>query len=188
MTTAQTLAKKYYTFSKMISKQYCRKIGFGITEDLESEGFVGLVKAANSYKPGRLTFKSWAAFKIRSEIQSSIKNNFRTKKGLARTNTTTISMDDTDALHEVFCNSIENKICNRNQLRKLMSFIPERCKEVIILHFFYGYRLREVGDMKGYTRANASRIKREAVETMLIEAEKDLRKEKGENGRLKLYL
>lgn len=165
MTIAQMVAEEHYTFAKIISRRYCLKIGFDMTEDLEAEGLVGLVKATNSYMPGKLSFKSWAAFNIRSEIRSSIKNNFRTKKGQARMGAITISIGDIDALYES-SSSIESKFCNKSQLRKLMGSIPERWKEVIILHFVYGYNLREIGVMKGYTKANASRIKIAAVRKM----------------------
>lgn len=172
MTIAQMVAEEHYTFAKIISKRYCFKIGFDITEDLEAEGFVGLVKATNSYMPGKLSFRSWAAFNIRNEIRSSIKNNFRTKKGQARMSATTISIDDIDALCESSSNSIERKFCNKNRIQKLMYSIPKKWQEVIILHFVYGYSLKEIGDIKGYTRANASRIKREAIIKMRTQREK----------------
>ena len=166
MTIAQMVAEEHYTFAKIISKQYCFKIGYDMTEDLEAEGLVGLVKATNSYMPGRLSFKSWAAFKIRSEIRSSIGNNFRTKKGQARVGATIISIDDIDALCESSSSSIERKFCNKNRIQKLMYSIPEKWQEVITLYFICGYNLREIGVMKGYTKANASRIKMAAVRKM----------------------
>lgn len=124
---------------------------------------MGLVKAANSYKTGGATFKSWAAFKIRCEIRDYIKQHYRTRKGRAKRIAVAISVDELDMLCEIPSKSAEEKLCNKNLIRMLMKNIPKGWQEVVFLYYIWGYNLREIGDMKGYTKSNASRIKKAAI-------------------------
>lgn len=158
---------EHYTFAKIISRRFCSKIGFDFTEDIEAEGFVGLVKAANSYKISKkLTFKSWAAFKIRSEIQGYIGYKYKTKKGRAEKIAIKIAINELDFIYEASPSRFEKDFCNRDLIRELMKSIPSTWQEVIFLYYIRGYTLREIGEMKGYTKANASRLRTRAIEKM----------------------
>ena len=156
---ANAIAEEHFDFAKIISRKYCRQIGFDCNEDIESEGLVGLVKAINSHLPLRLSFKSWAAFKIRTEISTYIKDQFRTKKGMAKKQAIMVSVEEVDLVRNV----LEKQTCVKDQVSKLLKFIPEHWRKVLILHYIRGYSLKEIGDSKGYSKANASRIKMAAL-------------------------
>ena len=162
MNATNIIIEEYYIFAKIISKRYCNQIGFDMTEDIEAEGFVGLVKAVNGHLPGRLSFKSWASFKIRSEIRDYIKRQLRGQKGEAKKQAITVPLEDV----EISVDGAERKVYKKDQIRKLLRLIPKSWQEVIILYYVKGYNLREIGKIKGYTKANASRIKIKALRRM----------------------
>lgn len=163
-TIANAVIEEHCSFANAISRRYCRRIGLDITEDIEAEGIVGLVKAADSYLASKLSFKSWASFKIKCEIREYIKRQFRGQKGDAKKRAIMIPIEDLPI--ETSVDGLEKGVCNKDQIRKLLKHIPKDWREVITLYYVNGYSLREIGKIKGYTKSNASRIRLAALKRM----------------------
>lgn len=169
--TANSIIEEHYVFARKISEHYCNLIGLGFTEDVHAEGLVGLVKAANSYLPSKLSFKSWAAFKIRCEIREWIKSQFRGQKGDARRQAIIFPLEDWSS--ELTIDGLEDAVCTKDQICKLLERIPVTWASVIRLHYMEGMSFKKIGDKNGYTRNNASAIHIRALKRMRSEYEKE---------------
>lgn len=174
MTIANTVIEEHYVFARKISEHYCNLVGIAFTEDICAEGFVGLVKAANSYQANMLPFKSWAAFKIRCEIREWVKSQCRGLKGEARRQAVMLPFDDWSS--EFAIDGLENAVRIKDQIYKLLECIPVTWREVICLHYMKGYTFRRIGEINGYSKNNASAIHMRALKRM-----RDLTNKKGIN-------
>lgn len=164
---SRSLIEEHFNFCKIISKRYCNSIGLDVTKDISAEGFVGLVRAANSHNPDKSPFKSWAAFKIRCEISNYIKSQFGTKKGKSKREAVQFDIEENNFRLEDTSSNTEKRVINKDRVSKLLQCISEKWKKVIRMHYVGGYSLAEIGILNGYTRSNASRIKRAALAKML---------------------
>jgi RNA polymerase sigma factor (sigma-70 family) len=172
MTMTNLVVEEHYIFAQKISEHYCNRIGIDFTEDICAEGLVGLVKASNCHQTNLLSFKSWAAFKIRCEIREWIKSQFRGQKGEARSQATILPLENCS--NEFAVDGLENVVCNKDQIYKLLECIPANWREVICLHYMEGYTFKKIGEKLGYSKNNASSIHMRALGKMKDSIEKGI--------------
>lgn len=164
MTKANFIIEEHYIFAQKISEHYCNLVGIAFTEDICSEGLVGLVKAASSYRANLLSFKSWAAFRIRCEIREWVKSQCRGLKGKARRQAVILPFEDWSS--ELTIDGLEDAVCTKDQICKLLERIPVTWASVIRLHYMEGFTFKKIGEMNGYSRNNASAIHVRALKRM----------------------
>jgi len=126
-------------------------------DDIEADGFSGLVQAADNFQPGRgADFQTFAWYRIRGAILDGARRNRRTM-ATADTAPLSAAKNVTDRASP----DIEDLIDRRRTLAKLrdhVSRLPEREQQVARSHYFSGKTIQETAAEIGHSEFTTSRI------------------------------
>ena len=67
---------------------------------------------------------------------------------------------------EFAVDGLENAVCAKDQVYKLLKGIPDSWRKVICLYYMEGYTFKRIGEINGYSKNNASAIHMRALKRM----------------------
>lgn len=139
-------------------------------DDLISQGYIGLIEAAVSYRPGHragLSFSTYAKFKIKFAILESVRR--RVYRDATQT-TTLDGVAEPSTTSEVEIRIDQARLVQR--LREAVAALPPDQREVIELHYVKGLQLVDLapliekGPMMGKSVGRASHLKTAALKAL----------------------
>ncbi len=160
--------------------------GVGV-EDLISIGTIGLIKAINSYNPGKnIKLATYASRCIENEILMYLRRNNKTKAEVSIDEPLNVDWDGNELLlsdilgtdEDVIYKDLENE-AERSMLNKAIDKLSER--ERIIVDLRYGLSARdgeektqkEVADMLGISQSYISRLEKKIIKRLKKEMVKN---------------
>lgn len=172
----EVLIKRNMRLVAHIVKKYS---GAAEQDDLISVGSIGLIKAINTYKPGRGTaLATYTARCIENEVLMLIRANKKHKNTLSLSDPVGIDKDGNeltlmDLLFEkedcVF-EEVERSVCRERLIKQIKGILSEREFTIICLRYALkgGVPLaqREVANILKISRSYISRIEKHAVEKL----------------------
>lgn len=144
-------------------------------EDLFSAGMVGLMVAARSYDPSRgAEFKTYAYHRIRGAILDELRRlDFlpRSQREKARQTgkepPSMVSIPTDEDGQESLEAAAEEHPCEQEDmqdaLERRLADLPPKMRDVMILYYREGYRMREIGATMGLTESRVSQIHSNAL-------------------------
>lgn len=157
--------------------------GVGI-EDLVSIGTIGLIKAVNTFCPGKkIKLATYASRCIENEILMYLRKTANRKTELSIDEPLNIDWDGNELLlsdvlgsdNDVVNRNIESKD-EKNQLLQLVNNLEEREKQIMTLRFgLFGskeYTQKQVADMLGISQSYISRLEKRIIEKLKVQMEK----------------
>lgn len=182
MTEKEQLITQNMGYVVTLARQY--KSDILSTDDLVSEGSIGLMKAAEKYDPSRgKPFVTFAAPYIRRSIETAI----------SRLETTTDVRSTDESLpvgsrnNYTLLNVLEDKSAVRadaltedatltEDLLRVMSVLNERERQVVNLYYGNGYEhqtMAEIGETMGLKRERVRQIRNQALRKLRRAARKE---------------
>lgn len=157
--------------------------GVGI-EDLVSIGTIGLIKAVNTFCPGKkIKLATYASRCIENEILMYLRKTANRKTELSIDEPLNIDWDGNELLlsdvlgsdNDVVNRNIESKD-EKNQLLQLVNNLEERERQIMTLRFgLFGskeYTQKQVADMLGISQSYISRLEKRIIEKLKVQMEK----------------
>ena len=157
--------------------------GVGI-EDLVSIGTIGLIKAVNTFCPGKkIKLATYASRCIENEILMYLRKTAGRKNEFSIDEPLNVDWDGNELLlgdvlgsdNDVVNRNIESKD-EKNQLLKLVGELEEREKQIMTMRFgLFGskeYTQKQVADMLGISQSYISRLEKRIIEKLKIQMEK----------------
>ena len=157
--------------------------GVGI-EDLVSIGTIGLIKAVNTFCPGKkIKLATYASRCIENEILMYLRKTASRKNELSIDEPLNVDWDGNELLLSDILGS-DNDIVNRNlemkdeknQLLRLVSDLEEREKQIMTMRFgLFGskeYTQKQVADILGISQSYISRLEKRIIEKLKVEMER----------------
>lgn len=145
-------------------------------EDLVSIGTIGLIKAVNTFCPGKkIKLATYASRCIENEILMYLRKTANLKNEMSIDEPLNVDWDGNELLLSDVLGS-DNDVVNRNiemedeknQLLKLVSRLEEREKKIVVMRFgLFGskeYTQKEVADMLGISQSYISRLEKRIIE------------------------
>lgn len=152
------------------------------TDDLNSIGSIGLMKAVNSFDQGKGTkFATYAAKCIENEILMCLRSTSKRKNdvflqdpiGVDKEGNETTYMDIIGSDAEAVADMVEHNIETRRMYSKLNSALKGREKSIITLRYgLYNKQERtqsEIARIFGISRSYVSRIEKKAIQKLFKE-------------------
>lgn len=157
--------------------------GVGI-EDLVSIGTIGLIKAVNTFCPGKkIKLATYASRCIENEILMYLRKTASRKNELSIDEPLNVDWDGNELLLSDILGS-DNDIVNRNlemkdeknQLLRLVGDLEEREKQIMTMRFgLFGskeYTQKQVADMLGISQSYISRLEKRIIEKLKVQMER----------------
>ena len=157
--------------------------GVGI-EDLVSIGTIGLIKAVNTFCPGKkIKLATYASRCIENEILMYLRKTSNRKNELSIDEPLNVDWDGNELLLGDVLGS-DNDIVNRNlesrdeknQLLRLVKGLDERERQIMTMRFgLFGskeYTQKQVADMLGISQSYISRLEKRIIEKLKVQMEK----------------
>ena len=158
-----------------IIKKYCS--GSADQEDLISIGTIGLIKAVNTFDPGKgIRLSSYAARCIENEILMYFRSTKKSAQDVSMNEPidsgkdgSALTLMDVLAADDNIFEDLDRKI-RYEQLYKYIKTLPERERKILLLR--YGLNgsepqtQREVAQKLGISRSYVSRIEKKALQTL----------------------
>lgn len=157
--------------------------GVGI-EDLVSIGTIGLIKAVNTFCPGKkIKLATYASRCIENEILMYLRKTAGRKNEFSIDEPLNVDWDGNELLLSDVLGS-DNDVVNRNiesqdekkQLLRLVSELEEREKQIMTMRFgLFGskeYTQKQVADMLGISQSYISRLEKRIIEKLKVQMEK----------------
>ncbi len=157
--------------------------GVGI-EDLISIGTIGLIKAVNTFCPGKkIKLATYASRCIENEILMYLRKTAGRKNEFSIDEPLNVDWDGNELLlgdvlgsdNDVVNRNIESKD-EKNQLLKLVGELEERERQIMTMRFgLFGskeYTQKQVADMLGISQSYISRLEKRIIEKLKIQMEK----------------
>lgn len=157
--------------------------GVGI-EDLISIGTIGLIKAVNTFCPGKkIKLATYASRCIENEILMYLRKTAGRKNEFSIDEPLNIDWDGNELLlgdvlgsdNDVVNRNIESKD-EKNQLLKLVGELEEREKQIMTMRFgLFGskeYTQKQVADILGISQSYISRLEKRIIEKLKMQMEK----------------
>lgn len=157
--------------------------GVGI-EDLVSIGTIGLIKAVNTFCPGKkIKLATYASRCIENEILMYLRKTANRKAELSIDEPLNVDWDGNELLlsdvlgsdSDVVNRNIESKD-EKNQLLQLVSNLEDRERQIMVLRFgLFGskeYTQKQVADMLGISQSYISRLEKRIIEKLKVQMEK----------------
>ncbi|HEY9015916.1 MAG TPA: sigma-70 family RNA polymerase sigma factor [Gemmatimonadales bacterium] len=153
-------------------------------DDLEAAGYVGLVKAVDSYDPAKgIGFKTWAILKIRGEMHEELRREDwaprsvrdKEKQGLPARTWELISLDsirdDTEGIQllESITDPVEEpglavpRRLDQAVIQLLVRSLPRRERKVIELHYWEEEPFWQIGQRMGISNSRADQLHTSAL-------------------------
>lgn len=157
--------------------------GVGI-EDLVSIGTIGLIKAVNTFCPGKkIKLATYASRCIENEILMYLRKTAGRKNEFSIDEPLNVDWDGNELLlgdvlgsdNDVVNRNIESKD-EKNQLLKLVGELEEREKQIMTMRFgLFGskeYTQKQVADILGISQSYISRLEKRIIEKLKLQMEK----------------
>lgn len=157
--------------------------GVGI-EDLVSIGTIGLIKAVNTFCPGKkIKLATYASRCIENEILMYLRKTAGRKNEFSIDEPLNVDWDGNELLLSDVLGS-DNDIVNRNieskdekkQLLRLVGELEQREKQIMTMRFgLFGskeYTQKQVADMLGISQSYISRLEKRIIEKLKVQMEK----------------
>ena len=153
----------YYVYEKLMKDTF-------VTinkEDLISEGFIGLIKAASTYN-GKVKFATYAIVCIRNQMIMFIRRNKKHNNVISLSTLINSNKDEDFELSEFITYRIdyENEVIAKMDLAKFLSECIVLDKKIIKLKLS-GMTQKEIGKKVGYSRSFISRRLSKKYEEMI---------------------
>lgn len=165
-----------------IAKRF-ENTGVGI-EDLVSIGTIGLIKAVNTFCPGKkIKLATYASRCIENEILMYLRKTAGRKNEFSIDEPLNVDWDGNELLLSDVLGS-DNDTVNRNlemkdeknQLLKLVGELEEREKQIMTMRFgLFGskeYTQKQVADMLGISQSYISRLEKRIIEKLKVQLER----------------
>lgn len=159
--------------------------GVGI-EDLVSIGTIGLIKAVNTFCPGKkIKLATYASRCIENEILMYLRKTANKRNELSIDEPLNVDWDGNELLLSDVLGS-DNDVVNRNleskdeknQLLKLVGELEERERQIMTMRFgLFGskeYTQKQVADILGISQSYISRLEKRIIEKLRREMEKSM--------------
>lgn len=159
--------------------------GVGI-EDLVSIGTIGLIKAVNTFCPGKkIKLATYASRCIENEILMYLRKTAGRKNEFSIDEPLNIDWDGNELLlsdvlgsdNDVVNRNIESKD-EKNQLLRLVNELEERERQIMTMRFgLFGskeYTQKQVADILGISQSYISRLEKRIIEKLKTQMEKML--------------
>ncbi len=150
-------------------------------EDLVSIGTIGLIKAVNTFCPGKkIKLATYASRCIENEILMYLRKTANLKNEMSIDEPLNVDWDGNELLLSDVLGS-DNDEVNRNieiedeknQLLKIVSHLEERERQIMTMRFgLFGskeYTQKEVADMLGISQSYISRLEKRIIEKIKIQ-------------------
>ncbi len=157
--------------------------GVGI-EDLVSIGTIGLIKAVNTFCPGKkIKLATYASRCIENEILMYLRKTAGRKNEFSIDEPLNVDWDGNELLlsdvlgsdNDVVNRNIESKD-EKNQLLRLVKGLEERERQIMTMRFgLFGskeYTQKQVADMLGISQSYISRLEKRIIEKLKVQMEK----------------
>lgn len=157
--------------------------GVGI-EDLVSIGTIGLIKAVNTFCPGKkIKLATYASRCIENEILMYLRKTAGRKNEFSIDEPLNVDWDGNELLlsdvlgsdNDVVNRNIESKD-EKNQLLRLVNELEEREKQIMTMRFgLFGskeYTQKQVADILGISQSYISRLEKRIIEKLKVQMEK----------------
>lgn len=157
--------------------------GVGI-EDLVSIGTIGLIKAVNTFCPGKkIKLATYASRCIENEILMYLRKTAGRKNEFSIDEPLNVDWDGNELLLSDVLGS-DNDVVNRNleikdeknQLLRLVGELEEREKQIMTMRFgLFGskeYTQKQVADILGISQSYISRLEKRIIEKLKVQMEK----------------
>ncbi len=154
-------------------------------EDLVSIGTIGLIKAVNTFCPGKkIKLATYASRCIENEILMYLRKTANLKNEMSIDEPLNVDWDGNELLLSDVLGS-DSDLVNRNiemedeknQLLKIVSKLEEREKQIMTMRFgLFGskeYTQKEVADMLGISQSYISRLEKRIIEKIKIQLIKE---------------
>lgn len=171
--TWQALATEHLPLAKRIAARMARRMPMD-PGDIESAAMLGLVQAAQAFKPEvGGNFPAFAETRIKGAIQDEaratdhLSRDHRKKlKASGEAGPTHVDFESIGERVSARAPGAEEVLANVEEVRKAMRHLPRKMQTVVRMHFLDGLTLRQVGEHLGFTEARACQIAAEAAERM----------------------
>ena len=120
-------------------------------EDLVSAVFMKIVQKLDSYDPAKASVSTW----VYTITRNTVTDHFRTRR-------TMVALEDYMADEqppELTGNALD-------ELADALLALKEKERDLIVLHYYTGYKLKEVAEMMGMSYINAKVIHKKALESL----------------------
>ena len=120
-------------------------------EDLVSSVFMKIVQKLDSYDPAKASVSTW----VYTITRNTVTDHFRTRR-------TMVALEDhmaDEQLPELTGNALD-------ELADALLALKEKERDLIVLHYYTGYKLKEVAEMMGMSYINAKVIHKNALESL----------------------
>ena len=120
-------------------------------EDLVSAVFMKIVQKLDSYDPAKASVSTW----VYTITRNTVMDHFRTRRTLV-------------ALEDYMVDEAPVKLTDDvlDSLANALLALKERERDLIVLHYYTGYTLKEVAEMMGMSYINAKVIHKKALESL----------------------
>ncbi len=154
-------------------------------EDLVSIGTIGLIKAVNSFCPGKkIKLATYASRCIENEILMYLRKTANLKNEMSIDEPLNIDWDGNELLLSDVLGSDSDEVNRniemedeKNQLLKIVANLEERERKITVMRFgLFGskeYTQKEVADMLGISQSYISRLEKRIIEKIKIQITKD---------------
>ena len=120
-------------------------------EDLVSAVFMKIVQKLDSYDPAKAYVPTWAY----TIIRNTVTDHFRTRRTLVALEDYTVDKQSTELSDDAL-----------DSLADALLALKEKARDLIVLHYYTGYTLKEVAEMMGMSYINAKVIHKKALESL----------------------
>ena len=168
--------EEHLGLARKIASEFSKNINCKYTYDeLESQAFLGLVKAANRFDEERgFKFSSFAVPIIRYEIMKTFRDDkwYFSKRGcphsIASLNIKIGSEEKQEEIQNLLQDEkdYESEIVDNLLIKELSSGLTEEEKEIIYLYYYRSLRQPQIAEIIGLSQVSISRKMRKALSKM----------------------
>lgn len=168
--------EEHLGLARKIASEFSKNINCKYTYDeLESQAFLGLVKAANRFEEERgVKFSTYAVPVIRGEILRMYRDDkwYNSKRGCPHEILSlNVKMSSEEKQEEILTllkddTDYEGEAVDNLLIKELSSRLKDDEKEIIYLYFYNGLRQPQIAEIIGLTQATISRKIRNALKKM----------------------
>lgn len=168
--------EEHLGLARKVASEFSKKANCKYTYDeLESQAFLGLVKAANRFDEERgVKFSSFAVPIIRYEIMKTFRDDkwYFSKRGcphsIASLNIKIGSEEKREEIQNLLQDEkdYESEIVDNLLIKELSSGLTEEEKEIIYLYYYRSLRQPEIAEIIGLSQVSISRKMRKALSKM----------------------
>ena len=163
--------KQYFDYVRTLSLKYI-SVYPNFVEDIQQEGYIGLIKAGRSYNPNHLaqaSFKTYAISRIKWRMTNYINKMARkgmTGRGFSPDFVPINGGGNEKEEMEISGGNFEKLYHTIDYFEKITKDVSKFKKMVLELYYFYGYSKMEIGQMVKRSRERIRQIIKETEEEL----------------------